>query len=211
MEFKKKLGIVKEELMIYAMSSDLNKIKKVFYQNNNYLGREGLLLVDIFKYSYETMNIELLKTIYEINNKMDNSIKLENNPKIFYKSILFQNTSFYQTLLSYPGPLYVFNNNKQKIIDFTIKQRCRFIPVLDILSTEEINKYISLIIEDAIICYDENLMRKEEIEYRNGNYVYMDFEYEQDIEPYSEKIHKHIPLRVIDDQYIHFLRSLLNK
>lgn len=38
-EFNKQLPLVKEELMTHAMCSNINKIKKVFYQNNNNFGK----------------------------------------------------------------------------------------------------------------------------------------------------------------------------
>lgn len=128
MEFQKQLHLIKEELMKYAMCSNINEIKKVFYQNNNNFGKnkEWLLLSDIFKYACETMNFELLEILYEIYEDIDSLICQDNNPEIFYKSILFDNTSFYTKLLSYQGPSVVFNKNKQNLIDFTIKKRCRF-------------------------------------------------------------------------------------
>lgn len=128
MEFQKQLHLIKEELIKYAMCSDINEIKKVFYQNNNNFGKnkEWLLLSDVFKYVCEIMNFELLEKLNEIYEDIDSLICRDNNPEIFYKSILFDNTSFCTQLLSYQSPSLVFNKNKQNLIEFTIKKRYRF-------------------------------------------------------------------------------------
>jgi len=46
MEFQEQLVLVKEELMKYDMCSDINKLIKLFYQNNNNFGKDskGMLL-----------------------------------------------------------------------------------------------------------------------------------------------------------------------
>jgi len=45
-KFHKQLSFIKKELMIHAMCSNINEIKKVFYRNNNNFGknREWFLL-----------------------------------------------------------------------------------------------------------------------------------------------------------------------
>ena len=214
METQKQLLLVKKELMKYAMCSDINEIIKLFYENNNNFGKDSkwLLLSDIFKYSCDTMNEELLETLYEIYETMDISISKDNNPEIFYKSILFLNTSFYTQLLSYQGPSSVFDKNKQKIIDFTIKKRCRFMPILELLNTDKIMHHILTITENAIISYNENRMRIDDKEYINSDYVFMvyeDDENNENSENLFEKKVKHIPLSVIDYQYIKFLETLM--
>ena len=207
MEFKKQIDFVKVELMKYAMCSDIVEIKKVFFQNNNNFGknREWLLLSDIFKYSCDTMNVEILETLYEIYGNIDTSIRQDNNYEIFYKSILFENTKFYTHLLSHQGPLYVFNKNKQNIIDFTIMKRCRFIPILELLKSDEIIHHVQLIIEDAVVNYDENTLRVNDEKYVNENYVFMCFETASD----AEKKNAYIPLSVKDNEYIKFLKMLI--
>lgn len=177
MEFQQKLLLVKKELMKFAMYSDINELIKLFYQNNNNFGKDSkwLLLNDIFKYSCDTMNIELLNTLYEIYETIDISIIQDNNLEIFYKSIVYLNTSFYSELLSHLGPSLVFDKNKQKLIDFTIMKRCHFTPILELLNMEEIIHHIQIITEDAVISYDENKMRVEDKEYVNGDYVFMVF------------------------------------
>jgi len=205
MAFQNQLNYVKAELMKYAMCSDINEIKKTFYKNNNNFGknREWLLLTDIFKYSCDTMNVKVLEALYEMYGDIDKSIRRDNKPEIFYKSILFQNTTFYTQLISHQGPLYVFDKNTQNIIDFTIMNRCRFIPILELLKTDEINYHIQLITEDAVINYNENIMMVNDEEYVNGDYVFMCYETYCD----AEKIIR-IPLSVIDDQYMTFLKTL---
>lgn len=168
----------------------------------------GYLLGDIFKYSCDTMNAELLETLYEMYETIDKSIWQDNNPEIFYKSILFHNTSFYTKLLTYPGPLSVFEKNKQNIINFTIRKRCRFMPILELLKTNDIMNHIEIIMEDAIILYDEDKIRIEDKEYMNGDYVFMVYECDGDSENLFEKKITRIPLSVKDDQYIKFLKTL---
>ena len=210
MDIHKRLNLVKSELMIHAMCSNISELKNVYYQNNNNFGnkREWLLLADIFMYSCETMNIKLLDALYEMYETIDISIRKDNNHKIFHRSILYKNTSFYTQLLSHEGPLFVFNNNTQNLIDFTIKNRCRFMPILQSLKPTQINHYIQIIIEDAIISYDENIMIINDEEYINGDYVYMVFEYDGNPENSFEKKIERIPLSVKDDQYIKFLETL---
>jgi hypothetical protein len=41
MEFQNQLCLVKEELMKYAMCSDINQLIKLFYQNNNNFGEDS--------------------------------------------------------------------------------------------------------------------------------------------------------------------------
>jgi hypothetical protein len=147
------------------------------------------------------MNAELLETLYDIYETIDISICKDNNPEIFYKSILFLNTSFYTQLYSHQGPSSVFDKNKQKIIDFTIKKRCRFMPILEFLKNDVIINYIQIITDDAVISYNENISRVEDKEYINGDYVFMVFEF--------EKKNTHIPLCISDDQYIKFLNTLV--
>ena len=77
MEFQKQLHLIKEKLIKYAMCSDINEIKKVFYQNNNNnfgKNKEWLLLSDVFKYVCEIMNFELLETLNEIYGDIDSLI-----------------------------------------------------------------------------------------------------------------------------------------
>jgi len=212
MEYQKQLLLVKKELMKYAMCSDVFEIKKMFYQNINNFGknREWFLLCDIFKYSCDTMNEKLLESLYEIYETIDISISRDNNPDIFYKSILFQNTLFYTYLLSHQGPSMVFNKNKQNLIDFTINKRCRFMPILELLKTDEIIHHIQIIIENAIISYDENIMSIQDEEYINNDYVYMVYESEGDVENLFEKKITRIPISVRDDQFINFLYTLKN-
>ena len=155
------------------------------------------------------MNIKLLETLYELYENIDKSIFSYNNPEIFYKSILFENISFYSQLLSYKGPIDVFNKNKQKIIDFTISKRCRFIPILELLKTDDIMNYIQIITENAIISYDENIMMIDDKEYINSNYIFMVYEFDRNSESLFEKKTKNIPLSVRDDQYINFLKNLI--
>ena len=206
MEFQKQIDFVKAELMKYAMCSDIIEIKKVFFQNNNNFGknREWLLLSDIFKYSCDTMNAEILETLYEIYGNIDTSIRRDNNSEIFYKSILFENTKFYTYLLSRQGPLYVFNKNTQNIIEFTIMKRCRFIPILELLKSDEIFHHIQLITEDAVVNYDENTLSVNDEKYINNDYVFMCFETASD----TEKI-TYIPFSVKDNEYIKFLKMLI--
>ena len=98
-----------------------------------------------------------------------------------------------------------------KIIDFTIKKRCRFVPILEFLKTDKILHYIQNITEDAIISYDENRMRIEDKEYINSDYVFMVYEDNENDNTKNllEKKVKHIPLSVIDYQYIKFLKTLM--
>lgn len=61
--------------------------------------------------------------------------------------------------------------------------------------------YIQIITEDAIISYDENIMRIEDKEYVNGDYVYIVYED-------TEKKYMY-PLKVKDEQFIKFLKKLI--
>ena len=133
MDYLTKYHSVKVELMKFAMYSNFNEIKKIYFENNNKLDKFNgwTLLGDLFMYSCDTMNLKLLETLYEIYENIDIAIRLDNNLEIFYKSILFQNTLFYTQLLSRKGPLFVFNKNKQNLIDYTIEKRSHFIPILE--------------------------------------------------------------------------------
>jgi hypothetical protein len=206
MEFHKQKNLVKAELMKYAMCCNINEFKKVFYQNNEYFGKNGewMILCDIFKYSCKIMSVKLLDALYEIYEKIDSSIGKENRPEIFYNTILYQNTKFYNYLLSKQGPLYVFNSNKKIITNFIINNRYRFIPILESLNNKELNMYIQNITEDAVTTYDENIIRVEDKEYTKGDYVFMEFETIGD----SKKV-THIPISIKDAQYIRFLEELL--
>lgn len=61
--------------------------------------------------------------------------------------------------------------------------------------------HIQIITEDAIISYDENIMRIEDKEYVNGDYVYIVYED-------TEKKYMY-PLKVKDEQFIKFLKKLI--
>lgn len=61
--------------------------------------------------------------------------------------------------------------------------------------------HIQIITEDAIISYDENIMRIEDKEYVNGDYVYIVYED-------TEKKYMY-PLKVKDEQFIQFLKKLI--
>jgi len=199
MELQKQLtlNLVKSKLLKYAMCSDIDNIKSLYYQYNT-VCRPWTLLKEIFIYSCDTMNIKLLETLYEIYTNIDISIRRDNNIDIFKKSIIFQNTLFYNKLLSYSGPSIVFNQNKQKLIDFTIMNRYKFDPILKLLTLDEVDLRIQLITEDVVINYDENIMRCNDTEYMNGNYVYMVFQDEEN---------PIIPLSIVDDQYIKYLEN----
>lgn len=184
------------------MCSHINELKNLFYQSNNNFGKNSkwILLNNIFKYSYDTINTELLNTLYEIYETIDVSIIQENNPEIFYKRIIFQNTSFYNQLCSHQDPSSVFNKNKQKLIDFTIMKRYIFMAIIELLNMNDIIHYIEIIKVDEVILYDENIIKVKDEEYINGDYAFMVFE--------SEKEITHIPLKLRDDQYIKFFKNL---
>ena len=61
--------------------------------------------------------------------------------------------------------------------------------------------HIQIITEDTIISYDENIMRIEDKEYVNGDYVYIVYED-------TEKKYMY-PLKVKDEQFIKFLKKLI--
>ena len=186
--------------MKYAMSSNIDKIKNLHNKFINEFGSWSLLS-EIFLYSCKTMNIELFNAIYEINNTIDTSIRLANNPVIFHKNILFQDITFFNKLLSHQGCLSVFNKNKQNLIEFTIQNRSRFMPILEMLTDYEINNYITMIIEDAIIYYSEDKIRVEDNYYINGDYIFITY--------ITNNIVDYIPIKLIDEQYIKFLKTLI--
>ncbi len=190
---------IKIKLMKCAMCSDFTEFKKIYYENK----RGWILLCDIFIYSCDTMNINLLEMLYEIFENMDKSISRYNQPKIFYKSILYNNTLFYNKLLSYEGCLYIYNNNINDLIDYTITERCHFNPILQLLKNDDIKQCIQMITEDAIISYNENVMRIKDNEYMNNNNVYMVYQS-------TDNVTEYIPLSVKDDQYIKFLQTLID-
>lgn len=85
-------------------------------------------------------------------------------------------------------------------------------PILELLSSDKIMHHIQNITEDAIISYDENRMRIEDKEYINSDYVFMvyeDDENNENSENLFQKKVKHIPLSVIDYQYIKFLETIM--
>lgn len=207
MSLLEKYRLVKEDLMKSAMCSDFEELKKIYFENNGELGnfKEWMLIGDLFMYSCETMNIELLDTLYEIYEKINVTIGLDNNPQMFHKSIQYQNIEFYNHLLSHKGPFDVFNRNKELLIKYTINNRFYFTPILESLHNDEINYYIQMITEDAIISYDENKMRVHDNTYVNENYLYMVYETEDE----NKKDITYIPISVKDNQYIIFLKSLI--
>ena len=107
-------------------------------------------------------------------------------------------------MLSHQGCLSVHNKNKQNLIEFTIQNRCRFIPILEMLTANEIDNYITMIIEDAIIYYSEDKIRVEGNYYTNGDYIFMTY-----INNNDKNIVDYIPIKLIDEQYVKFLKTLI--
>ncbi len=192
-------------MMECAISKNMNEIKEIYYQNNSKLGSFGgyCLLADLFKYSCDTMFIELLDTLYEINDKMDDAICLDCQPSIFNKSILTNNINFYNILISHRGPLFVLQTKLEEITQFTVIHRCKFMPILLLLSKDNIIYNIEFIKEDIIFNFFTNIMRVDDIS-NDNEHIYI--EYLED--NFDMSSIRRIPINIKDKEYIDFLYTL---
>ena len=205
--------LIKKELLQYAMSNDLNNLKKVYYENNNKLGSYGgwMLLAELFYYSCEIMSIELLDTLYYIYDNLDIVIKLDNNPSMFYKSIITQNILFYNYLISYKGPLCVLQKNLKNLGIFIIQKRIKFTLILQLLNDDDITELIQTLTQYVIIQYYENNNCENEISYENNDFI----EYKDETYCYCNYecqcntiVKKLIPICIEDKQYIDFIKNI---
>ena len=215
-----KCRLVKKELTEYAQKNDFESLKRVYCEKNEKMGYYGgwMLLADIFYDSCKTTNMKLLETVYELD-EMNKAIRLDNNPSaIFQRTILDNNTIFFEKLISYPGPLWVLEKNRHCLVDFVVKHRCYFMPILQLMEAYNINWQILMIRENAFILYNREKRNGENKNYTNGEYVFIEYEikYQQEVIYFddfnfkqTENQTEQIPISVVDNQYIQYLESFL--